>query len=95
MEGNRKLKSLYIGVNTALIAAIIILLIRVGDKTAESYMAMLAACGAFAAFNGYWSINRSLYSWFHRDRQSGANNFRTLIVAGTLLIALCIVWLFI
>ncbi len=95
MDNNRKLKPLYICINIVLIAALAILLIRSADRTAESYMAALAACGAFAAYNGYWSINPALYSWFHRERAGGANFYRTLIISGTLLIALCIIWLFI
>ena len=94
---NGRFKQLYITVNAILIIAMLVLLVRAADKTAASYMALLAACGAFAAFNGYWSINRSLYSWFRRDSDGSGrrDTYKVLIAVGTLLLILCAVWLFI
>ncbi len=94
MDKDKKLKPLYIIINALLLGLLAVLLVRISDRTAESYMAALAAFGAFSAFNGYWSINPKLYSWFHRERVGGSRMFLTLTIAGTTLLALCIIWLF-
>lgn len=74
---NQKFKYLYCFINAGLLLLMLWCLIRAADKTGDTYMALLASCGAFAAFNGYWSINPNLYSWFHRNSETDRKDKET------------------
>lgn len=96
---NKRLRPLYIAVNLVLLAVILFCLMRVPNRNAagasDMFMALLAGIGAFAAFNGYWSIDLRNYSWFHRNDETHrlGNMWLVLLIAGSAILALCAVWL--
>lgn len=90
-----KLRELYILINAIILCGFAVMRIFVGSIS--SYPIVYAAIVAvFALFNGIWSIDKSLYSWFYR----GANtyfkaswSFLMLILTGLLLIVCVAVFL--
>lgn len=83
-----KFKELYIIINAVIILSFVVLRIFVGGiRDIPIHFAGVIA--VFALFNGIWSINKSLYSWFYRGANSyfkASWSFLLLIVTGALLI---------
>lgn len=87
----KKLKYVYIVSNVLLLASIIVCNVL--------YSGNIRIIGIpialWTLFNGLWSINRNLYSWFHRNNKSYSSNGFWLIclVCGIVMsIMLIIVW---
>lgn len=90
-----RLRELYISINIFIVAAFFAVRIFVGNiRDYPLLFALIVA--AFALFNGIWSANRSLYSWFYRGEKSLGNltwGFVLMIVTGALLLVAVAVFL--
>ncbi len=90
-----KLREVYISINVIL--AVTFSAVRIFIGSIRDYPLVFAAIvAAFALFNGIWSANRSLYSWFYRGEPAYGNltwGFIILIVTGAVLLVATAVFL--
>lgn len=84
-----KFKILYLIINIIIICSVVIGMIFLDDLIEKS----IPLC-IFCLFNGFWSINKKWYSFFHRDNKDYSNVgvWIIWIVIGVLLLILDVLY---